>query len=114
MVLLMRSARAEEWAAGAVADSAVVVVAAAGSEASAEVSGCTLGSSFLAGAALLAVLMVAWLAVSGACGGGIVLGLMLLVVLAGPLAVAGIVVLQREPAEAKAEAVFTSKRRLLE
>jgi hypothetical protein len=63
---------------------------------------------------VLALLMVAWLAVSGARGGGIVLGLILLVVLAGPLGVAGLLVLRRQPAEAAAEAAFASKRRVLD
>jgi hypothetical protein len=74
----------------------------------------TLGYALLAGAAVLVLLMLAWLAVSGARGGGIVLGLILLVVLSGPLAVAGIVVLQRQPVEAAAEAAFTNKRRVLD
>jgi len=78
------------------------------------VSGRQLGYSLLAGAGLLALLMLAWLAVSGAQDGGIVLGLILLVVLAGPLAVAGLVVLSRQPAEAAAEAAFTSKQRILD
>jgi hypothetical protein len=77
-------------------------------------TGRTLAYSLLGGAAILTLLMLAWLAVSGARGGGIVLGLILLVVLAGPLAVAGVVVLQRQPAEAAANAAFTSKRRVLE
>jgi Domain of unknown function (DUF4178) len=77
-------------------------------------SGRTLGYSLLGGAILLALLMVAWLAVSGARGGGIVLGLILLVVLAGPLGVAGLIVLGRQPAEAAAEAAFASKRRVLD
>jgi hypothetical protein len=76
--------------------------------------GRTLAYALLGGAAVLALLVVAWLAVSGARGGGIVLGLMLLVVLAGPLVVAGLVVLQRQPAEAAAEAAFASKRRVLD
>src|SRR5438270_160293 len=67
-------------------------------------TGRTLAYSLLGGAAILTLLMLAWLAVSGARGGGIVLGLILLVVLAGPLAVAGVVVLQRQPAEAAANA----------
>src|SRR5918912_4274287 len=77
-------------------------------------AGRTLGYSLLAGAIVLALLLLAWLAVSGARGGGIVLGLILLVVLAGPLALAGVIVLARQPAEAAAEAAFASKRRILE
>src|SRR5919206_2086137 len=76
--------------------------------------GKTLGYSLLGGAGVLTLLMLAWLAVSGARAGGIVLGLMLLVVLAGPLAVAGLVVLRRQPAQAAAEAAFASKRRVLD
>jgi hypothetical protein len=77
-------------------------------------AGRSLGYGLLAGAGLLALLMIAWLAVSGAQGGGIVLGLILLVVLAGPLAVAGVVVLSRQSGEAAAEAAFASKRRILD
>jgi hypothetical protein len=76
--------------------------------------GRTVGYCLVGGAGLLALLMLAWLAVSGARGGGVVLGLILLVVLAGPLGVAGLVVLRRQPAEAAAEAAFASKRRVLD
>jgi hypothetical protein len=78
------------------------------------VGGRTLGYSLLGGAALLAVLMIAWLAVSGAAGGGIVLGLILMVVLAGPLAIGGLVVLSRQSAEAAAAAEFANKQRILD
>ncbi len=73
-----------------------------------------LGYGLLVGAAVLALLMLAWLAVSGAQGGGVVLGLILLVVLCGPLAAAGVVVLARQRQDAAAEAAFASKRRILD
>ena len=76
--------------------------------------GRTLAYGLLGGAGLLALLIIAWLFVSGAAGGGIVLGLVLMVILAGPLALAGIVILGRQPAEAAAERAFTSKRRVIE
>ncbi len=94
--------------------SAAAVVAAVAQEGSISVTGRTLGYGLLGGAALLALLIVAWLAVSGAQGGGIVLGLVLLVILAGPLALAGFVIVSRQPAEAAAEAAFASKRRVIE
>ena len=61
-----------------------------------------VGLLVLAGAGALSVLMLAWLIVSGARGGGIVLGLILLVVLAGPLGLAGLIMLRRQPAEVRA------------
>jgi hypothetical protein len=73
-----------------------------------------LGYALLAGAGVLALLMFAWLAVSGVNAGGFVLGLILLVVLAGPLAIAGVVVLLRQPVEAAAEAGFASKQRIID
>jgi hypothetical protein len=76
--------------------------------------GRALGVGLLAGAALITLLMLAWLAVSGASSGGIVLGLLLVAVLAGPLAGAGWYVLARQPAEAREAALFASKRRVLE
>jgi hypothetical protein len=78
------------------------------------VGGRALGYGLLGGAGVLALLMVAWLAVSGARGGGIVLGLILLVVLAGPMVLAAAIVLSRQSAEAAAERAFASKRRVLE
>jgi hypothetical protein len=77
-------------------------------------TGRMLGYSLLGGAGVLAGLMLLWLAVSGARSGGIVLGLILLVVLAGPLAIAGLVVVRRQPLEAAAAAVFASKRQVLD
>ena len=45
-----------------------------------------LGYGLLAGALGIAALMLIWLATSGAQAGGVVLGLLLMFVLAGPLA----------------------------
>lgn len=73
-----------------------------------------LGYGLLGGGGVLAVLMAAWLAVSGAEAGGVVLGLMLLAVLAGPLIGGGLFVLSRQQGEARAEAEIASKRRVLE
>jgi Domain of unknown function (DUF4178) len=75
--------------------------------------GRALGRGLLAGAALITLLMVLWLVVSGASAGGIVLGLLLLAVIAGPLAGAGWYVLARQPAEEREAAMFASKRRVL-
>ncbi len=76
--------------------------------------GRAVGYGLLAGAGGITLLMLVWLAVSGAQGGGIVLGLLLLFVLAGPLAGAGAYVLSRQRVEAQAEALFAGKRRVLE
>jgi hypothetical protein len=73
-----------------------------------------LGIGLLAGGIGIAVLMLIWLAVSGAAGGGIVLGLLLLFVLAGPLIGAGLFVLSQQKTEAVAAAEFASKRQVLE
>jgi hypothetical protein len=73
-----------------------------------------LGYGLLAGAAGISILMAAWLATSGAQGGGIVLGLLLLFVLAGPLAGAGWYVLARARADVGDERAFVGKRRILE
>jgi hypothetical protein len=77
-------------------------------------TGRTLGYSLLGGAGVLALLMLAWLGVSDARGGGVVLGLILLAILAGPLAIGGLLVLRRQPIEAAAETAFVSKRRVIE
>ncbi len=74
----------------------------------------TLGQLLLAGAVGVTVIILAWLAVSGAQGGGIVLGLLLLFVIAGPLAGAGWYVLSSGKDEAREEQTFTSKRKVLE
>jgi hypothetical protein len=76
--------------------------------------GRALGIGLLAGAGIVTLLMLLWLGVSGASGGGIVLGLLLLAVIAGPLAGAGWFVLARQPAEERAAAQFASNRRVLE
>jgi hypothetical protein len=76
--------------------------------------GRALGRGLLAGAAVIALLMVLWLVVSGASGGGIVLGLLLLAVIAGPLAGAGWYVLARQPADEREAAMFANKRRVLD
>src|SRR5919204_2902478 len=73
-----------------------------------------LGYGLLAGAAGIGLLGLVWLAVSGARAGGIVLGLMVLLVLAGPLAGAGWYLLSRQRVEALEEAAFVGKRRILE
>jgi Domain of unknown function (DUF4178) len=73
-----------------------------------------LGLGLVAGGVGLALLMLLWLAVSGAGGGGIVLGLMLLFVLAAPLIGAGVYVLNQQKSEAIAAAAFADKRRVLE
>jgi Domain of unknown function (DUF4178) len=74
--------------------------------------GRALGIGLLAGAGVVTLLMLLWLAVSGASSGGIVLGLLLLAVIAGPLAGAGWYVLARQPAEARAAAKFETSRRV--
>jgi hypothetical protein len=73
-----------------------------------------LGIGLLAAAAGVALLLLAWLAVSGVQAGGFVLGLVLLFVLAGPLAGAGWYVLARERSEVVAEQVFVGKRRVID
>jgi hypothetical protein len=76
--------------------------------------GRALGIGLLVGAGVVTLLMLLWLAVSGASSGGIVLGLLLLAVLAGPLAGAGWYVLARQPSEEREAAQFASERRVLE
>ena len=73
-----------------------------------------VGVSLLAGAAGIALLMVAWLMVSGVQAGGAVLGLLLLFVLAGPLAGGGYYVLVQRRAEHVQEEQFAGKRRILD
>jgi hypothetical protein len=74
----------------------------------------TLGYGLLAGAGGIAVLLLLWLAVSGVQASGFVLGLVLLFVLAGPLAGAGWYVLARGRADVVAEQAFVGKRRVIE
>jgi hypothetical protein len=73
-----------------------------------------LGYGLLAGAAGITLLMLVWLATSGAQGGGIVLGLLLVFVLAGPLAGAGWYALSRARGEAAEERAFANQRRIRE
>jgi hypothetical protein len=73
-----------------------------------------LGFGLLAGAGGITLLMLAWLATSGAQSGGIVLGLLLLFVLAGPLAAVGAYLAFGSRAEVAAEETFAGKRRVLE
>ena len=73
-----------------------------------------LGFGLLLGAAGVTVIMLAWLVVSGVQAGGFVLGLLLLFVLAGPLAGAGWYVLARGRTEALEEQAFVGKRRVVD
>jgi Domain of unknown function (DUF4178) len=73
-----------------------------------------LGYGLLGGAAGLTLLLLLWLATSGAQAGGVVLGLVLIFVLAGPLAGAGWYVLARASADAVEERAFVGKQRVLE
>ena len=73
-----------------------------------------LGVSLLAGSAGIALLMLAWLMTSGVQAGGAVLGLLLLFVLAGPLAAGGYYVLVQGRAEHVKEQQFAGKRRILD
>jgi hypothetical protein len=77
-------------------------------------SGRALGLGLLAGGIGVAIIMVAWLAVSGAQGGGIVLGVLLFLAIGGPLVAGGIYVLSQQKPEAEAQAAFASKQRVLE
>lgn len=95
---------------------AAVVVAAVDQEISRKhmQGGRALGYGLIAAGAGVLVLMTAWLLVAGVNPGGIVLGLLLTLVIAGPLAGGGLYVLSRQPAEALAAATFESKRRILD
>jgi Domain of unknown function (DUF4178) len=73
-----------------------------------------LGVSLLAGSAGIALLMLTWLMISGVQAGGAVLGLLLLFVLAGPLAAGGYYVLVQGRAEHAQEQQFAGKRRILD
>ncbi|MDQ3809022.1 MAG: hypothetical protein M3336_01900, partial [Chloroflexota bacterium] len=77
-------------------------------------AGRALGTSLLAGAIGITALMLVWLMVSGARGGGIVLGLLLVLVLAGPLGAAGLYILGRQPVEERQAAEFASRQRIVE
>ena len=73
-----------------------------------------LGYGLLGGAVGLTLLLLVWLATSGAQAGGIVLGFVLVFVLAGPLAGAGWYVLVRASADVVEEQAFIGKQRVLE
>jgi hypothetical protein len=73
-----------------------------------------LGVSLLAGSAGITLLMLAWLLTSGVQAGGAVLGLLLLFVLAGPLAAGGYFTLVQGRAERVQEEQFAGKRRILD
>lgn len=73
-----------------------------------------LGFGLLAAALGITVLMLIWLATSGAEAGGVVLGLLLLFVLAGPIGGLGWYVLARGGADRLEEQAFAGKRRVLE
>jgi hypothetical protein len=74
----------------------------------------TLGYRLLAIAAGVAVLLLVWLMVSGVQAGGFVLGLLLLLVLAGPAAAAGWYALARGHTEKVEELAFVGKRRVVD
>jgi uncharacterized protein DUF4178 len=73
-----------------------------------------LGYGLLGGSAGLTMLLLLWLATSGAQAGGVVLGLVLIFVLAGPLAGAGWYVLARASADVVEERAFVSKQRVVD
>lgn len=73
-----------------------------------------LGYGLVAAALGITVLLLLWLAASGAEAGGIVLGLLLLFVLAGPLAGAGWYILASGRREQVSEQAYAGKRRILE
>jgi hypothetical protein len=74
----------------------------------------TLGYGLLAIGAGVAVLLLVWLMVSGVQAGGFVLGLLLLLVLAGPVAAAGWYALARGHTERVEELAFVGKRRVVD
>jgi hypothetical protein len=73
-----------------------------------------LGVSLLVGAAGVVLLMLLWLALTGDSPGAIVLGLVLVLILAGPLAAGGLYVLSRQKPEAQAAAVFATRQRVID
>jgi Domain of unknown function (DUF4178) len=73
-----------------------------------------LGYGLLAASAGVTLLMVLWLMTAGVEAGGAVLGLLLLFVLAGPLAAGGYYVLHQGRAERVQEEQFAGKRRVLD
>jgi uncharacterized protein DUF4178 len=73
-----------------------------------------LGYGLIAAALGITLLLLLWLATSGAEAGGIILGLLLLFVLAGPLAGAGGYILASGRREQVSEQAYAGKRRILE
>jgi uncharacterized protein DUF4178 len=73
-----------------------------------------LGYGLLAAALGIAALMLIWLATSGAQAGGVVLGLLLMFVLAGPLAAVGAYLLTSSQREHASEQTFARKQRILD
>lgn len=73
-----------------------------------------IGYGLLAGAAGFAVLVLLWLMTAGVNAGGFTLGLMLLFVVAGPLAGGGWWMLNQQKSEAAVERRFVGKRRILD
>ena len=73
-----------------------------------------LGLGLLGGGAAILVLLLLWLFVSGAQGGGIVLGLILAVILAGPLLGAGGYILSRQSVETASAAALAARRQVLD
>jgi len=76
--------------------------------------GRALGVGLLVAAGGIALLLVLWLLVSGVNSGGLVLGLLLIFVLAGPLAGGGWYVLSRQPAEQQQALAFSRKQGILD
>jgi hypothetical protein len=73
-----------------------------------------LGYGLLAGSAGIALILLIWLMTSGVQAGGAVLGLLLLFVLAGPLAAGGYYVIVQGRVEHVQEEQFAGKRRVLD
>jgi hypothetical protein len=73
-----------------------------------------LGLGLLGAGAGIVLLMLVWLFVSGAQGGGIVLGLLLMLVLGGPLIGAGAYVLSQQSREQRQAVAFATQRRIID
>jgi hypothetical protein len=78
------------------------------------VGGRALGIGLLVAGGGIALLLVLWLLVVGVNSGGLVLGLLLIFVLAGPLAGGGWYVLSRQPAEQQQALAFSRKQHILD
>src|SRR5947209_17342773 len=76
--------------------------------------GRALGIGLLVAGGGIALLLVLWLLVSGVNSGGLVLGLLLIFVLAGPLVGGGWYVLSRQPAEQQQALAFSRKQGILD